>query len=98
MNITLEAYLRSFCNYAQTDWKSLLLMAQLTINSQDAVSTGVSPFFLDHGYNIEPLEIEELDHGATATNTAQSPKDRANTIIIKMKEATNIAQSELAIA
>jgi hypothetical protein len=62
------------------------------------VSTGVSPFFLDHGYNIKLLEIEELDHGATATNTAQLLKDRANTIIIKMKEATNIAQSKLATA
>jgi transposase InsO family protein len=98
MNATLEAYLRSFYNYAQTDWKSLLPMAQLAINGRDAVSTGVSPFFLDHGYNVEPLEIEELDHGATAANTAQSPKDRANAIIMKMKEATDMAQSELAAA
>jgi hypothetical protein len=98
MNATLEAYLRSFCNYAQTNWKSLLPMAQLAINGRDAVSTGVSPFFLDHGYNVEPLEIEELDYGATAANTAQSPKDRANAIIMKMKEATNMAQSKLAAA
>jgi hypothetical protein len=55
------------------------------------VSTGVSPFFLDHRYNIEPLKIKELDHRATAANTAQSLKDRANAIIIKMKEVTNMA-------
>jgi hypothetical protein len=66
-------------------------MAQLTINGQDAVSTGVSLFFLDHEYNIKLLEIEELDHGATTTNTAQSLKDRANAIIIKMKEVTDMA-------
>jgi hypothetical protein len=45
-------------------------MAQLTINSQDAMSTGVSPFFLDYRYNIELLEIKELDYGATTANTA----------------------------
>jgi hypothetical protein len=45
-------------------------MAQLTINDQDTVSIGVSLFFLDHGYNVKLLEIEELDYRATTTNTA----------------------------
>jgi hypothetical protein len=55
------------------------------------VSIGVSLFFLDYRYNVELLEIEELDYRATTTNTAQLLKDRANAIIIKMKEVTNIA-------
>jgi hypothetical protein len=38
-------------------------MAQLAINSRDAASTGVSLFFLDHGYDLEPLDIEGLDIG-----------------------------------
>jgi transposase InsO family protein len=98
MNATLEAYLRNFCNYAQTDWKSLLPMAQLAINGRDAASTGVSPFFLDHGYNVEPLEIEGLDREAAAASAARSPKQRAEAIIAKMKEAVDMAQSELAAA
>lgn len=59
MNATLEAYLQMFCDYTQSNWAFLLPMAQLTICSRDAVSTGVSPFFLDHGYNVEPVQLEE---------------------------------------
>lgn len=70
MNAMLEAYLQYFYNYAQTDWKLLLLIAQLVINDQDAASTGVSLFFLDYGYNIKPLEIEGLDYKAAAASAA----------------------------
>ncbi|KAF7174428.1 hypothetical protein CNMCM5623_007171 [Aspergillus felis] len=73
-------------------------MAQLVINGRDAASTGVSLFFLDYGYNVEPLDIEALDCEATAVSAARSPKDRANNIIIKMQEATEMAQSELTTA
>ena len=34
-------------------------MAELAINNRDAHSTDVSPFFLMHGYHIEPLQLEE---------------------------------------
>jgi hypothetical protein len=35
----------------------LLLIAELTINNQDAASIGVSPFFLIYSYYIEPLQL-----------------------------------------
>ena len=59
MNATIELFLRSFCDHTQSNWASLLPMAQLAICSRDAASTGVSPFFLDHGYHVEPFQLEE---------------------------------------
>ena len=50
-NQRVWAYLRHFVDYAQSNWAKLLPMAKLAINNQDAASTGVSPFFLDHGYH-----------------------------------------------
>jgi hypothetical protein len=66
-------------------------MAQLTINGQDTISIGVSPFFLDHRYNIKPLEVKLLDYKAATTDAACSLKERAEVIITKIREATNIA-------
>ena len=56
-NSTIEAFFRMFCDWAQSNWSFLAPMAQLAINGRDSASTGVSPFFLDHGYHVEPLEL-----------------------------------------
>jgi hypothetical protein len=32
---------------------------QLTLNSRDTSSTGISSFFLEHGYNLEVLDLAE---------------------------------------
>ena len=58
-NSTIEAYIHMFCDWAQSNWSILAPMAQLAINGRDSASTGVSPFFLDHGYHVEPLQLEE---------------------------------------
>ena len=55
MNQIVETYLRTFVNGRQDNWADLLLMAELVVNNRDAHSTGVSPFFLSHGYHVEPL-------------------------------------------
>ena len=45
-------------------------MVQLAINSRDAASTSISLFFLDHGYDLELLDIEGLDTGFNPEDTA----------------------------
>ncbi|KAK1914149.1 hypothetical protein P3342_007395 [Pyrenophora teres f. teres] len=59
MNQELEAYLRCFVSYYQDDWEQLLPVAMLAINGRTSSVTGMSPFFATHGYNIEPIEVEE---------------------------------------
>ncbi len=51
MNQVLEEYLRHFGNYYQDDWDQNLPLAQAAVMTRDAASTGVSPFFLTHGYH-----------------------------------------------
>jgi transposase InsO family protein len=97
MNATIEAYIRAFCHWAQGDWAFLCPMAQLAINGRDAASTGISPFFLDHGYHVEPLqlqeEVQEVPHAQ-----AQSMRKKAENIVAKLKGTLDIVQAEMAAA
>ena len=93
-NQTLETYLRTFCNHAQDDWSKLLPLAELAINNREAASTGVSPFFLQHGYHVAPFEVAE----PLQTGTDRSPIQSADNIIRKLRDATEWAQLSMATA
>jgi hypothetical protein len=72
-----------------------LPLAKIAINNRDATTTGVSPFFLSHGYHIEPLDL----HGdLTKGNDQQSPIAKADAIVRKLKDAQEWAQSAMATA
>jgi len=95
MNSTMEDYLRTFCNHGQDDWYDLLPSAQIAIMGRDAASTGVSPFFLEHGWYIEPLELQLEPARRTKS---QSPIQRADTIVQKLQTAREWAQASMAAA
>ena len=93
-NQKVEAFIRIFCNYAQSDWKELLPSAQLAWNNRDSASTGVSAFFLNHGYHVDPLDWpEEPQETQGAT-----PIQQAERIVSKIKQAEEWAQTAMANA
>jgi hypothetical protein len=47
----LEQYIRIFCSYQQDDWDKLLTLAEFALNNTLNASTGISPFFVNKGYN-----------------------------------------------
>jgi hypothetical protein len=97
-NQELEAYLRNFCNHAQDDWYDWLWTAELAYNNKDKASTRVSPFFLSHGYHMEPLQLDDIDLGNTTSTTTWSPIRAADQLIAKLKAATGWAQCSMATA
>src|SRR5258705_8863820 len=52
-NQVLEQYLRTYMNYQQDDWATLLPMAEFAYNNTTNAMTGVSPFFANKGYHLE---------------------------------------------
>src|SRR5260221_381456 len=52
-NQVLEQYLRTYKNYQQDDWATLLPMAEFAYNNAMNAMTGVSPFFTNKGYHLE---------------------------------------------
>jgi hypothetical protein len=51
VNQTLEQYLRTFCNFQQDNWSSLLPLAEFAYNNAPNETTGISPFFANKGYH-----------------------------------------------
>lgn len=95
MNQTVETYLRTFTNGSQDNWADLIPMAELAINNRDAHSTGVSPFFLTHGYHVEPLQLEEAPRNI---QEPRGPIQQADLIVRQLREAREWAQTSMAVA
>lgn len=95
MNATMKTYLRTFCNYAQDNWYDTLPAAQLAIRGRDAASTRVSPFFLEHGYHVEPLDLQ-LE--PMAPRRRYSPVQQAEELVRKLQQAREWAQAAMAEA
>ena len=95
-NQVVEHYLRCYTTYLQDNWASLLPVAMLAINNRNATSTGISPFFLTHGYDVDLLDLtrgrEEL------RTTGSSPVARGEAFVAKLKEAVEMAQAAMATA
>ena len=99
MNQVIEEYLRHFCNYYQDDWDAYLPMAQAAVLARNAASTGMSPFFLSHGYHPrlgESIDLPEvLDN---ADQPARTPAEAALRVTQKLHACVEFAQSIMAFA
>ena len=94
-NQEVETFLRTFTAYHQSDWDQLLPMAQISLDNKPATSTGVSPFFLTHGYDATDIVLPE---DTETTRTQGTPRSRANAVVEKLANAREFAESALAIA
>ena len=47
----LEQYLRIYCDYQQTDWASLLPLAEFSYNNSKHCATSLTPFFANYGFH-----------------------------------------------
>lgn len=97
MNSVVECYLRAYIAYDQHDWSRLLPMAELAINGRMATSTGVSPFFLSHGYDLSPFASAE-NPDTLAEEPVRSPIQKGEAIVRTLQEATDWAQASMAYA
>ena len=95
MNQEIQAYLRNFINYGQTDWKKWLPAAQLAINGRYHSAIGTSPFFATHGYDAPtptPLRENPVDW------VPVSKEKRAKEFVDRIKKVTEICQALIAAA
>jgi transposase InsO family protein len=95
MNAVVETYLRSFCDWNQADWKHHLGMAKIAIMAREARSTKMSPFYLQHGYNVDPIQLE-VQYGPEnrpANGQAKLDQDKATAIVTKLRQSLELAQA-----
>lgn len=96
MNQVIEAFLRQFVNHAQDDWLQWLPIAVSAISGRDSASTGVSPFFLSHGW--QQSLFEDFTDELSEESMRDSPISKADRILRKLKEAREWAQASMAAA
>jgi RNase H-like domain found in reverse transcriptase/Reverse transcriptase (RNA-dependent DNA polymerase)/Integrase zinc binding domain/Chromo (CHRromatin Organisation MOdifier) domain len=92
-NTEVERLLRQWVNYQQNNWVDMLPAVQLSLNGRESTTTGVSPFFLSHGYHLEPFTL--FDEPITE-ETLMSPERKGDMIVARLKDATDWAQLTMA--
>ncbi|KAI0991886.1 hypothetical protein K3495_g16301, partial [Podosphaera aphanis] len=93
MNQEVQAYLRAFISFSQMEWSKMLASAQLAINNRDKTSSGLSPFFLEHGYHAEPIQQARSD-----LERPSPPAKRAERFLARIREAQEYAAAAMAAA
>ena len=94
MNSVVECYLHTYTTYNQHDWYKLLPMAELAINGCPATSTGVSPFFLSHGYDLSSFSTSE-DSSTLSEESTWSLIQKEEAIVQILQEASEWAQASM---
>jgi hypothetical protein len=100
MNSTIEAYLCAYIEWGQSNWADLLPMATIAVKGHKARSTTVPPFFLQHGYNIDPVQLD-ISQGPNEEELEACVKpdyNKAKAIVEKFQQAFDIAQTNMAEA
>ena len=87
-NRTLEESLRNYVNYHQTNWDTLLPLAEFAYNNAVHSSTGYSPFFLNSGQHpVTPSTFE--------VRKQVQVNDAAATMLEELYSALNNAQENI---
>jgi hypothetical protein len=98
MNQEIYAYIRAFCTYAQFDWPDLSPALQLAINNRNVASIGMSPFFMSHGYNVEPIQQKKIKLSPEEWAALPPPAKRAQQLVERLVEAESFAAAAMASA
>ena len=93
-NQEIECYIRIFCTFEQSDWARLLPMAMIAYNNRKSNSTGMSAFFMTHGFHGEIIEQE--NHDRDPDRAPKSPIQVAEALVDKWTRATELARVTMA--
>src|SRR6266536_1742497 len=92
-NEVVETVLRELVDWAQENWMEWLQVGVGAICGRNVASTGVSPFFITHGWNQEVFDFE-----LPLESPWDSPVSRADRILRKLKEERELAEMMMATA
>jgi transposase InsO family protein len=89
VNGIMEQYLRAYVTYQQENWPALLALAEFAGNNHPSETTGVSPFFANHGF--DPRFDFDLDR----TDNSSSEEIRAHNTATYFSELHDFLRAEL---
>lgn len=87
--------MRAFCDWNQRNWKCNLGMAKIAITAREARSTKMAPFFLQHGYNVDPVQIAVRygPQGRPRGKKVRLEHEKAESIVQRLRQSLELAQA-----
>lgn len=95
INAILEQYLRCYCSYNQDNWLSLLPLAEFAYNNSKSVTTGVTPFMMNYGYNPR---FEVTDRDVKESGLPSNVRNNIEAFVSKMQDMEEYCHLEMKYA
>ena len=92
-NQELETYLRIFTSFQQEDWAFQLPIAMMVLNSRVSQSTGLSPFFMTHGYHQSIMDFTVLEEQGSSL----SPAEQGRQLVERWQNTADIVNAAMAV-
>jgi hypothetical protein len=94
-NAYLEQYLRHYIDYSQQDWGEWLPLAEFAANNAVSSSTGITPFFANHGFHPRmSFGPPRAPNAAASAHIRQQHSDRTE-FASKMEEILDVLRTNL---
>ena len=93
-NQELETYLRIFTSFQQEDWAFQLPIAMMALNSRVSQSTGLSPFFMTHGYHQSIMDFTVHEEQGSSL----SPTEQGRYLVERWRNSVDMAKAAMAVA
>ena len=93
-NQELETYLRIFISFQQEDWAFQLPIAMMALNSRVSQSTGLSPFFMTHGYHQSIMDFTVPKEQGSSL----SPAEQGRQLVERWQNSADMAKAAMAVA
>lgn len=96
-NADVEATVRIFTNTYEDVWAEHLWAVEYALNNRENKSTGLTPFYVYHGYHADPFSLAE-EPRENARISSANPTIRGEAIASKLREAQEWAAASMAVA
>ena len=93
-NQELETYFRIFTSFQQEDWAFQLPIAMTALNSRVSQFTGLSPFFMTHGYHQSIMDFTVHEEQGSFL----SPAEQGRQLVERWRNSTDIVKAAMAVA
>ena len=93
-NQELETYLRIFTSFQQEDWTFQLPIAMMALNSRVSQSTGLSPFFMTHGYHKSIMDFTMPEERGSSL----SPAEQGLQLVERWRNSADMTKAAMAVA
>lgn len=92
-NSTMEQYLRSYVNYEQDDWVTLLPSAEFAYNNVLQSSINMSPFYATYGFHPR-MSFEDEPDKRSRSQSAEDYATHLREVMTALKEELTRSQSD----